>query len=74
MKQLKVLVTQIQSKLREGYSISIVSTAHGESLVELRHGDKLVWRNWTFEKDFHFNLKREIDAYCVTDSHGEMPE
>lgn len=74
MKQLHVLIAEIQGKLKEGYTIGIPSTAHGESLVELRFGDVLVWRNWTFEEDFAFNLGREIDACCVKDPLEKMPE
>lgn len=74
MKQLQELIARIQSTLKEGFTIAIVSTAHGESLVELRRGDSLIWRNWTFEDDFAFNLTREIESYCELDSIEKMPE
>lgn len=61
--------------LKDGVKVRYNFDQYGSTQVELREeGGSLIWRGWSFEKDFAFYLDRELDRYGVSKSAEEIAE
>ncbi|WP_208952653.1 DUF905 family protein [Rahnella sp. ChDrAdgB13] len=50
-----------QSRLKQGYALSQSEpTRDGDHQITLRKQGELVWRGWTFERDFLADFRRYI--------------
>ncbi|MGE6471018.1 DUF905 family protein [Serratia proteamaculans] len=59
--QIHNIYVRAQSRLMQGYALSQSEpTRDGDHQITLRKQGELVWRGWTFERDFLGDLQRYI--------------
>ncbi|HIF0636010.1 TPA: DUF905 family protein [Klebsiella pneumoniae] len=61
--------------LKDGVKVRYNFDQYGSTQVEFRDDSgALIWRGWSFEKDFAYYLDRELDRYGVSKSAEEIAE